>query len=50
MSRDWGKFKLNVQFQLGACQMVNIHNVLTTTSHERSLGATCHILQICVDM
>ena len=23
MSRDWGEFKLNVQFQLGACQMVN---------------------------
>ena len=22
MSRDWGKFKLNDQFQLGACQIV----------------------------
>ena len=24
MSTDWGKFKLNDQFQLGACQMVNL--------------------------
>ena len=24
VSPDWGKFKLNDQFQLGACQMVNL--------------------------
>ena len=24
VSTDWGKFKLNAQFQLGACQMVNL--------------------------
>ena len=24
VSTDWGKFKLNDQFQLGACQMVNL--------------------------
>ena len=23
MSRDWGEFKLNVQFQLEVCRMVN---------------------------
>ena len=37
MSRDWGKFKLKVQFQLGACQMVNFE----TNRRGQKAGDAC---------
>ena len=39
MSRDWGEFKLNVQFQLGVCQMVNFE--INSCGQKAGNASTC---------